>query len=149
MLLAMAVVVLKVIALIFQRIERLIFNFPSRPATAHEGINIACMYSQVRHPAEVLHLRIAYFPILEEIDPNVRLRSIEWHVIDKAKAMHETCRTLMPLIIGDAASLFGRLDLLEQIGMVAFFDPENIAEIMVVQDRDMRRIGTEAVFSND
>src|ERR1051325_11562334 len=67
---------------IFQRIERLIFNFPSRPATAHEGINIACMHAQVRHPAEVLHLRVTYFPILEEIDPNVRLRSIEGHVID-------------------------------------------------------------------
>jgi len=29
----MAVVVLKVVALIFQRIERLIFNLPPRPAT--------------------------------------------------------------------------------------------------------------------
>ena len=63
--------------------------------------------------------------------------------------MHETRSTLVPLIIGDAACLLGRLDLLEQIGVVTFFDPQDIAEIVVVQGHDMRRIGTEAIFSND
>jgi hypothetical protein len=38
--------------------------------------------------------------------------------------MHHTCGAVMPFIRGDAPSLLGRLDLLEQIGMVTFFDPE-------------------------
>src|SRR3984893_9426930 len=145
----MAVVVLKVIALIFQRIERLIFDLPPRPATAHEGINVAFTHPYVCHPTEVLHLLIAYFPVLDDIDPYVRLRSIEWHVIDKAKAMYETRSPLVPLRRGDAASLCGGLDLLEQIGMIPFFDPQDIAEVVVVQSHDMWSIGTEAVFSND
>ena len=55
-LLAMTVVVLKVIALIFQRIEGLIFDLPPRPPTAHEGIDIAFAHPQVSHPTEVLDL---------------------------------------------------------------------------------------------
>jgi hypothetical protein len=38
---------------------------------------------------------------------------------------------------------------LEQIAMITFFDPQDRAEIVVLQGRDMRRIGTEAVFGDD
>src|SRR5215831_6846013 len=96
--LAMAVVVLKVIALLFQRVERLIFALPPRSAPAHEGIHVACTYPYVCHPPEVLHLLIAQFPVLDAIDPYVRLRGIEWHIIDKAKAMHELSSAVVPLI---------------------------------------------------
>src|SRR6266446_1350392 len=82
MLLTMAVVVLKVVALIFQRIERFIFNLPPRPATAHELIDVTLAYPQVRHPTEVLHLVLADLPILDEMDPHVRSRCIERVVYD-------------------------------------------------------------------
>src|SRR4030095_5544970 len=121
MLLAMAVVVLKVIALVFQGIEGLVFDFPPGSSPAHELIHVALTHADIGHPREVLGLGLAYLPVLDEIDPYVPLRGIEWHVIDKAKAMHETRRTFVPLIIGDAASLLGRLDLLEQIGIITFF----------------------------
>src|SRR5215471_4069074 len=132
MLLAMAVVVLKVIALIFQRVERLMFDLPPRSAPAHEGIHVACTYPYVCHPTEVLHLLIAHFPVLDEIDSDVRLRGIEWYVVDKAKAMHEPSSAIVPLIQGDTARLFGPLYQLEQIGMITFFDPQDIAEIVGV-----------------
>src|SRR2546426_4525110 len=106
MLLTMAVVVLKVVALIFQRIERFIFNLPPRPATAHELIDVTPAYPQVRHPTEVLHLVLADLPILDDIDPHVRSRCIERHVIDKPKPMYHTRSAVMPLIIGDAPSIF-------------------------------------------
>src|SRR5262245_65675391 len=99
----MAVVVLKVIALIFQRVERLIFDFPPRPATAHEGIHVACTHPQVRHPTEVLHPLIAHFPALEEIDPFVRSLSIEWRVIDKATPSNESWRAIGTIIDMHAA----------------------------------------------
>src|SRR5262249_23857343 len=92
---------------------------------------------------------IAHFPVLDEIDPDVRLRSIQGQVIDKAKAMYEPRRAIVSLIRDDAARLCGHLDLLEQIAMITLFDPQDVTEIVIVQGRDMRRIGTEAVFSND
>ena len=66
MLLAMAVVVLKVIALIFQDIARLIFHLPPSTSTSHQAINSALAHPQVCYPAKVLGLTIAYFPILSE-----------------------------------------------------------------------------------
>src|SRR6266446_3613398 len=132
MLLAMAIVVLKVVALVFQWIERLICNFPPRPAAAHERRDVTLAYPQVRHPTEVLDLVRANLPILKEVDPHVRSRCIERHVIDKAKAMDHPGRAVMPLIRGDAPRFFGCLHVLEQRGMIAFFDPEDIVTTIIV-----------------
>jgi hypothetical protein len=148
-LLAMTVVVLKMVALIFQRIERLIFNLPPRPATAHERIDVTFTYPQVRHPTEVLDLVLADLPILDEIDPHVRSRCIERHVVHKAKPMHHTRGAVMPLIIGHAPGFLGCLHLFEEIGMIAFFDPENIVATVIMQGLDVGGIGTQTVFGND
>src|SRR5215831_14640090 len=101
MLLAMSVVVLEVVALILQRVERFIFNLPACPATPHEWVDITLAYPQVRHPTEVLHLVLAHLPVLDEIDPHVCSRAIERHVVDKAKPMHQPGGAVMPLIAGD------------------------------------------------
>src|SRR5215510_1137504 len=125
---AMPIVVLKVIALIFQRIECLIFDLPPRPATAHQGIDVTWAHPHVGHPTEVLHLLSPYFPVLKKMYPHVRMRLIEGQIIHKAEAMHETCSTIVPLIIRDASSLLGALDLLEQIAMITLFHPQDIPE---------------------
>src|SRR5882724_7411203 len=143
MLLTMSVVVLKVVALMFQRIERFIFNLPPRPATAHKVIDVPLAYPQVRHPTEVLHLVLADLPILDKMDPHVRSRCIERHVIDTPKPMPRTRGAVLPLIIGDAPSLLGCLYLLEQIGVIAFFDAEDIVTTRIVQGLDMGSIGTQ------
>src|SRR5918912_390712 len=54
---AMAIIVFKMVALIFQCIERLIFDLPPSAAPAHEAIDIALTHSDVGHPTEVLDLR--------------------------------------------------------------------------------------------
>src|ERR671930_793685 len=102
----MTVVVLKVVALIFQSIERLIFNLPARPTTPHECIDVTLAYPQVCHPAEVLDLVLANLPILDDIDPYVCSRCIERHVVHKAKPMYHPGGAVVPLIRGDAPSLF-------------------------------------------
>ena len=145
----MTIVVLKVIALIFQRIERLIFDLPPRPATAHQGIDGARAHPQVRHPTKMLHLGSAKLPVLDKIDSHVRVRGIERHVIDKAKAMPKTRAPVLSLVIGYAPGVLRRLDLLEQKGMIALFDPEDVVQIMGVQRLDVRGIGTQAVFGDD
>src|SRR5258706_6247671 len=90
------VIVFKVVALIFQRIERLIFNLPSGSSTPHEVKDVALAHPQVRHPTEVLDLVSADFPVLNEIDAHVRVRSIERHIIDKAKPLHKTRIAVLP-----------------------------------------------------
>jgi hypothetical protein len=63
--------------------------------------------------------------------------------------MHHTRSAVVPFIIRDAPGVLRRLYLLEQQGMIAFFDPEDIVEIVGVQGLDVRGIGTQAVFGDD
>jgi len=56
---------------------------------------------------------------------------------------------VMSFIIGHAPGLLRRLYLLEQKGMIAFFDSKDIVEIVVLQRLDVRRIRTQAVFGDD
>jgi len=51
--------------------------------------------------------------------------------------------------IGDAPSLLGRRDGLEQGSMVPFFDPHNIMEVVIVQPWDRGSVRTQAVFGDD
>src|SRR5712691_4721174 len=51
---------------------------------------------------------------------------IEWHIIDKPKAMDHPDSAVMSFIRGHAPGLLRRLYLLEQKGMIAFFDSKDI-----------------------
>ena len=55
----------------------------------------------------------------------------------------------MALIIRDAPSVLGCLPLGEEMGMIAFFDPEKIMQPMLVQGLDVGSIGTQTVFGDD
>ena len=63
--------------------------------------------------------------------------------------MHQPCGAVVPFIRGDTPSVLRGLDLLEQIGMIAFFYPEDIVEIVVLQGRNVRGIGTQTVFGDN
>jgi hypothetical protein len=115
----------------------------------HEAKDIAGAHPQVSHPTEVLDLGITYFPVLDEIDPHLHVRGIERHIIDKPKAMHETRSAVVSLIIGHTAGVRRCLHLLEQKGMIAFFDPKDRVQSVGVQGLDVRSIGTQAIFGDD
>ena len=100
--LAMPVIVFKVVALVFQRIEGLILNLPAGSSTPHEVKDVALAHPQVRYPTEVLDLVLANLPGLDEIDAHVRVRGIERYVIDKPTAMHKTHGAVVPVVIGHA-----------------------------------------------
>src|SRR6266446_7533004 len=149
MLLAMSVVVLKVIALVFQRIAGLVFDLPPRPPTPHEVIHVPCADAQVRHPAKVLDLVMTNLPLRDEIDPHVWARGIQRHLIHKPKAMDNPCSAVVPFIIRDAPRRLRHLHLLEPKGMIACFDPKDIMQSVVLQRLAMGRMGTQAVFGDD
>src|SRR5262250_136890 len=113
MLIAMTKVVLKVVALVFQRIERLIFDFPPRSPAPHELIDGAFMDAKVGDPAEMLDLVLVSLPALDEVDPQLGIGCIEGHVTDKAKAMVDTCFLVVTIVVGDLPGLLSRRHLLE------------------------------------
>src|SRR5215470_13062288 len=98
MLRAMAVVVLEVIALVFQGMEGLIVDLPPGATAPHEVKDIPCVHSQVCAPAAVLDLVLAHLPVLDHMDPSVWVGGIERDIIDKAKSMHKPRRAVVPLI---------------------------------------------------
>ena len=63
--------------------------------------------------------------------------------------MPHTRGAVLPLIQGNAPSVLGCLYLLEQIGMIAFFDAEDIVTTSIVQGLNMGSIGTQTVFGDD
>ena len=52
--------------------------------------------------------------------------------------MFNPCRTVVPLIIGDASRLLRCPHLLEQIRMIALFDPEDIVTAVVMKGFKVR-----------
>ena len=83
----MTKIVLEMVALIFQRIERFIFDAPPRSGTLHEPINRALVDAQVGHPTEMLDFALYRFPTLNEVDPQRSIRCVERHPTDQAKPM--------------------------------------------------------------
>jgi hypothetical protein len=83
------------------------------------------------------------------MDLHVRIRLMERHVIDQANAMDHPGGAVMSFIIGDASSMLRCLHLLDQKGMVAFFDTQNVVKIVVLQDLNRRSMGTQAVVGDD
>ena len=141
--------VLTVVALIFQRLERLIFHLPPRPSPSHEAKDMAYAYPQVGHPTAVLDLVLAYLPVLDDIDPHIDIRSMERHIMDKPQAMDNPGSAVVSLIRGHASGVLRPLHLPEQKGMIAFFDSKDRVQSVVVQGLDVRSIGTQAVFGAD
>src|SRR5215831_16694061 len=132
MLVAVAEIVLEVVALIFQCIERLVFDAPTGSGPLHEPVNRALVQPQVGDPAEVLGFAFGRFPALYEVDAQCGVGGIEGPITDKAKAMVDALFGVVTLVIGDAASLLGLCDLLEQKRMVTFFDAQQVMDVMAL-----------------
>ena len=118
---------------------------PRAPAP-HELRHRAFIDPQVSDPTAVLD--VVLVP-LQAVGPQVGLGGLEWHVTDKPKPVAQTRLGVVPIILRDASGLLGRRHLLEHGGMVAFFDAENIVQVVIVQDLNVRGIGTQAVFGDD
>src|SRR5215467_4580335 len=87
MLIAVAEIVLEVIALIFQRVERFICDAPPRSRPLHDAVHGALVDAQVGDPTAMLDFALHRLPALEEVDAQWGMGRIEWHPTDKAKAM--------------------------------------------------------------
>src|SRR5262245_8945858 len=132
MLIAVAEIVLEAIALILQGVERFIFDAPAGSSPLHDAVNRSLMDAQVGDPTEMLDFVPHRLPALDEVDPQGGMGFIERHVTDKTKPMMNALWSVMTVIIGHATGAFRFGHLLEQKGMIAFFDPQHIAHVILV-----------------
>ena len=73
--------VLEMIALIFQRIERLICEAPASPCPLHEPIQRAFVDPSIGDPAKMVDCPVSRrLPALDAIDPQPRIGGIERHM---------------------------------------------------------------------
>src|SRR5713101_7018145 len=63
--------------------------------------------------------------------------------------MHHPRRAVVPIVRRHAPGFLSRLHLLEQIGMIALFDPKDIMTTMIMQGLNVGRIRTQAIFGDD
>src|SRR4029453_5801126 len=147
--LAMPIVVLKVIALGFQRIASRVCDLPPGSSSPHELLHVARAHAEVWHPTAGLDCVSASFPGLDKMDPHVRVGGIEGAVMDKAKPMDHTCGPVMSFVIGHAPGVLRCLHLLEQKGMITFFDTKNIVQPVSLQCLNVRSIRTQTVFGDN
>jgi hypothetical protein len=145
----MTKIVLEMVPVVFQRIERFVFDAPARPSSLHEAIHCGLVDPQVGDPAEVLDFTLERFPALDEIDPHSGVGCIEGHVTGKAKAMVSARFTIFTFIIGDPSSLLGLGHVLESKRLIAFFDTHEGMDVMRLPHLDVRGIGTAAVFGDN
>ena len=119
----MAKIVFEVVPLVFQCIERLIFNAPAGSTTPHDLVHGAFGEAQVGHPTEMLYLVAVPLPALQKVDPTVGIGLIERQVTDEAKAMAQPALGIIAIVIAHLARLLSRRYLREQIPVISFFDP--------------------------
>jgi len=148
MLIPMPIIVLEVLALVFQRIACLILDTPPCSSPPHELIHGPFGHTEVGDPAKVVDLVPIPLPALQAVDAQSRMGRIERYVTGKLKPVAQPRRGVVALIIGDAPRLLSSCHLLEQGGMIAFFDTQNIMQVVLVQHVDMRGVGTQAVLSD-
>src|SRR5438876_421619 len=63
--------------------------------------------------------------------------------------MDESYGAVVALIIGHTAGVLRGLDLLEQRGMIPFFDTQDVVQTVRMQSLDVWSIRTETVFGDD
>src|SRR5262249_31635037 len=92
---------------------------------------------------------IAGLPVLDAMARHVRMRRMERQVTDQAEAMASPCGAVVALLIGAPSGVLRGLNLLEQIGMISFFAPQDVVETMRVQGLDVGSMRTQTLFSDD
>jgi hypothetical protein len=148
MLLAMAVMVFNVVALVVEGLQRVMFNLPARSSTAHEAIHVAFAHAHVRDPTARLDCVSAHLPGRDDMNPHLRVRCIEGHVIDQATPLDKTRAVVVPRSLAHASGVRCGLPPREQIGVSTFFAPENITPIMGLEGLYGWRIRTQTVVGD-
>jgi hypothetical protein len=136
MLRAMAVVVLKVRALLCQGVAGLGVARPPRAATPQALPDVARGHAAVWHPTAMRPRVMASLPVREAVNPHGRVGRMAGDIMATAQALDALRRTVMPCILGDRPSLVRCLPVLAQRGLIAFLATQEGAQSMRVAGLD-------------
>jgi hypothetical protein len=118
------------IVLIFEGIEGLIFDFPAAASPAHQFADIEFGHGEVGDLTEVLGFAGRDLPIFDEVDQQVLIACVQGHLIDETEAVDGSFDLLF--IDRGLTRLMRRFNIIKQKGMIAFFDPQNVAQIVLL-----------------
>jgi len=125
----MTKIMLKMIPLIFQGIERFILDSPASPTATHQLIRIFLGDGEISNPTEMLCLFAGlYLPILQKVDAYIGIGRVEWRIINEAKPMDDPF--FFNFKAGGLTGLIFLSDKFKQIGMVTWFHADNEAQVM-------------------
>jgi hypothetical protein len=137
------------IALVCQRLARVVCALPPGAASPQEGKDMARAHAPVRHPTAGWDRGSAALPVRDAMDPPGDLRGMEGHSMDQPQAMEPPDRALMACIIGPVPRMLCRLSRLEHKGMIAFLDAQDRVASVGWQRLDGRRMRTAAVCGDE
>ena len=88
---SVAVVMFEMVALVFERVEGFVFDFPACPASFHNSIDGIGGEGLIGNPGEVLLFLRADLPLFQEMDAEIGMTLVERQVVDPAEAMGDAC----------------------------------------------------------
>ncbi len=94
MLLPVTVVVFEFIALVLERIEGFVFDFPASASSSHQRFNILWRQFDIGDPAEPPLAITILFPVFQKIDPPLRMGFVQGQIV------HPEIAVLDPVRIG-------------------------------------------------
>jgi hypothetical protein len=142
----MAEMVLKGIALVVQRVERLMFNAPTGARPLQDTGHGALVDAAGCAPPAMLDFALHRLPACEAMDPQ---RGIERHGTHTAQPLAPPLGAVLTRIIGDATGSCRLGHALEPKRVLPCVDAQHLAQGMHVSRLKMRGIRTEAISGDN
>jgi hypothetical protein len=145
-----AEVVLQIVALILERVETLVLDLPTGSAAAHDIVNGLLRESQVGDPTEILDVAIGFdLPIFENIHQAIGLGFVERHLKVPSIVSEDVCLGIDLSEVPRLPGIVGFPDFLEQIGMVARLDADDVIGTCFGQVAQVWSIAAEGIFDDN
>ena len=149
---AMAKVVFELIALILQRVEGFVFNFPARTSTADKLGRVFFGNRQVGHPTKAFHAFAvrAVFRILQEVHSQIEIAFVERKIVRKTDLTGDPFSfRILPLNAGHAIFFVGLDDLSEEMFVISRFGTQQEVHPLLLEQTNMRSIAGQRIFHDD
>ena len=112
----MPIIMLQMIALVFQRVKCLVFYLPACAPSPDDFVNVSRSDFNVRYPAKILNLAAFGLPIFHHVDKHVGVGRVEAKAVGKAVSAQHALLVRDLHFLGRTGFLAG-IQLFEQIGV--------------------------------
>ena len=147
----MAIIVLEIVAtgFGFQRLEDLVFDTPPRTGGFHHGHHPFLVEGEVRYPTPVGGVAIRPdLGIVEDRDLKVEIGIVQGNIVVPAEPVGDT-PFRGPFGLGVGPGIGMAVDPVEHELVVSGLDPDDIAQVKVLQILDMGTIGGQGILDDN